>query len=51
VCDGALGPFCFAEESDDGVQVTHMALKHRFYWHFYDQGSSIFRCASNICDF
>jgi hypothetical protein len=28
VCDGALGPFRFVEESDDGVQVNHLVLTY-----------------------
>jgi hypothetical protein len=28
--DGELGAFLFLEESDDGVQVNHLALTYRF---------------------
>jgi hypothetical protein len=28
--DGALSPFRFVEESDDGVPVNHLALTYRF---------------------
>jgi hypothetical protein len=30
VLDGELGPLHFVEESDDGVEVNHLALTYRF---------------------
>jgi hypothetical protein len=39
------------EESDDGMQINHLALTYGFSSHFYNQASSILRFPSNICDF
>jgi hypothetical protein len=50
VRDGELSPFRFVEESNDGVHVNHLTLRHRFSRSFYNHKSSRFRFPSNLCE-